>query len=231
MQLRDTLGLDEKRAIIQSARDRLHFSSGEDLVVEGDRPMRCVLVTSGFACRYRLLPSGERQIMAIHLPGDFVDLHSFLLKEMDHSVGALTECTAVGFPHESLLQVTERFPHLTRMLWLMTLIDAAGHREWLIGLGLLSAPQRTARLFCEIYKRLEIVGLARDHEFRFPVTQVAMGDALGISAVHVNRVVQELRQQDLITWERGTVRILDWSRLVATGQFSDRYLHLVREPR
>ena len=229
--LRDEVGSDEHAAIIASAGEALRFAPGEDLVREGDRPGRSVLLTEGFACRYRLQDDGSRQIIAINLPGDFVDLHSFLLKEMDHAVGALTECSAIAFPHTNLVRLTEQFPHLTRLLWLLTLIEGSAHREWLVGFGLLSAPQRTAHLLCEIYVRLEAIALAKDHRFSLPLTQASLADAVGISSVHINRVVQELRQARLIDWERGMVTIHDWPGLVAAGKFNDRYLHLVREKR
>ena len=231
IRLRDTLGEEEEQALVEAASERITFAAGEDLVTEGDRPTRSILLTRGYACRYRLQKGGGRQLMAIHLPGDFVDLHSLLIKEMDHSVGALTECAIITFPHDRLVRVTERFPHLTRMLWLLTLIDASCHREWLAGMGLLSAAQRTAHLICEIYVRLEVVGLASGHKFNFPITQAALADAVGISAVHINRVVQELRQRDLISWENGLLTIHDWQALVATADFNDRYLHLVKEQR
>lgn len=229
--LRDILANEERQAIVEAASDRISFAAGDDLVVEGDRPTRSLLVTEGLTSRYRLRPNGERQLMAIHLPGDFVDLHSFLLKEMDHSVGALTDCSVVAFPHERLVALTERFPHLTRLLWLLTLVDGASHREWLVGLGLLSATQRAAHLLCEVYVRLEAVDLAGDHRFSFPVTQTSFADAVGVSSVHINRVIQELRQDGLITWEGGLVTIHDWDGLVNAGEFDPRYLHLVKEQR
>ncbi len=228
---RDKIGLEEQAAIVAAADERLDYAPGEDLVLEGQRPYRSMLVTTGFTCRYRMMADGERQFTAIHIAGDFVDLHSFLLKEMDHSVGALTACSVVTFPHERLVKVTERYPHLTRLLWLLTLLDGAIHREWLVGMGRLSAAQRTGHLICEIYARLQAVGLARDHNFAFPITQAAMADAVGISTVHINRVLQELRQEDLIAWDRGLLDIRNWSALAAMAHFDDRYLHLVREPR
>jgi CRP-like cAMP-binding protein len=229
--LRDELGTEEQRAIAAAADQRVRFAAGEDLVREGSRPTHSMLVAEGFTCRYRLVAEGERQLTAIHLPGDFVDLHSFLLKEMDHSVGALTDCTIITFPHERLVKVTERFPHLTRLLWLLTLLDGSIHREWLIGMGRLSAPQRTAHLMCELYTRLEALGLAAGHRFNLPVTQAAVADAVGISTVHINRVLQEMRQRNLITWDGGFVEILDWDALAEAGEFDDLYLHLIQEPR
>ena len=229
--LRDKLGADEQAAIAAAADERLSYAAGEDLVAEGQRPYRSMLVATGFSCRYRMLADGERQLTAIHIAGDFVDLHSFLLKEMDHSVGALTACNVITFPHERLVKLTERYPHLTRLLWLLTLLDGAIHREWLVGMGRLSAAQRTGHLICEVHARLRAAGLADDLRFAFPITQAAMADAVGISTVHINRVLQELRQDDLIAWDRGLLEIRNWNRLAAMAQFDDRYLHLVREPR
>lgn len=231
LQRRDMMGPEEQRAIAEAADERLLFAPGENLVTEGERPHRSMLVTSGFTCRYRLLPDGQRQLTAIHLPGDFVDLHSFLLKEMDHAVGALSPCTIITFPHERLVKVTERFPHLTRLLWLLTLLDGAIHREWLVGMGRLSALERTAHLLCEIYSRLAAIRFASDCQFNLPITQAALADAVGISTVHVNRVLQELRQSGYLSWDGGMLRILDWDRLTALAKFNDRYLHLVQEPR
>lgn len=231
MMLRDALGIEEQRAICEAADQRLSFLAGQDLVTEGDRPVRSMLVVSGLTSRYRLLSDGARQLTAIHVPGDFVDLHSFLLKEMDHSVGALTECRIVTFPHERLVKVTERFPHLTRLLWLLTLLDGAMHREWLVVMGRLSASQRVGHLICELHTRLKTIGLTRGQGFDLPLTQTALADAVGISAVHSNRVLQELRHRKLISWDGGFLEILNWDALAAASEFDERYLHLVQEPR
>lgn len=228
---RDTLGPEERRAIAQAADQRVVYAAGENLVVEGSRPTHSMLVTTGFTCRYRSLPDGRRQVTAIHLPGDFVDLHSFLLKEMDHAVGALTPCTIVTFPHERLVKLTEKFPHLTRVLWLLTLLDGSSHREWLLGMGRLSALERCAHLFCEVYARLTSIRAANDRQFSFPIGQAAIADSVGISTVHANRVIQELRQGGYIRWDGNVVHILDLDGLQKLAKFDDRYLHLVQEPR
>lgn len=231
LQHRDVMGPDEQRALAEAADERLVFNTGENLTLEGSRPTHSMLVTSGYTCRYKMLPDGQRQIMAIHLPGDFVDLHSFLLKQMDHSVGALSPSTVITFPHERLVTLTERFPHLTRMLWLLTVLDGAIHREWLVGMGRLSALERVAHLLCEIYSRLVSINIARDNQFNLPITQAALADSAGISTVHVNRVLQELRQGGYLIWDGGMLKILDWDRLKTLAKFDDNYLHLVQEPR
>jgi CRP-like cAMP-binding protein len=151
---------------------------------------------------------------------------------MDHSVGALSNVRVVTFPHANLRRITERHPHLTRMLWLMTLLDSAIHREWIVAMGRRSAMQQLAHLICEIFARLNLVGLAEfDREVMWPITQTELGDTLGLSAVHVNRTLQQLRAEQLIVWQGQSVRVLDWSRLKAVAEFDPTYLHLEREPR
>lgn len=229
--LRDVISAAERDALSAAAGGEAEIPAGADLVREGDRPDRSTLVVSGFTTRYRVLSDGQRQITAIHVPGDFVDLHSFVLKEMDHSVGALSACRIVTFPHRGLTEITERFPHLTRVLWLMTLLDSAIHREWIVAMGRRSASAQLAHLVCELYVRLGVVDLVDGDSFVLPITQIELGDALGISAVHVNRVLQELRSENLLTWHNHKIHILDWPRLQRRAEFDPRYLHLQQEPR
>lgn len=231
LERRDLLTPSERRALSEAAGEERTYAAGADLVREGQRPEVSTLVVEGFTTRYRLLSDGQRQITAIHIPGDFVDLHSFVLKEMDHSVGALSRCRTITFPHDRLTRITEEHPHLTRVLWLMTLLDGAIHREWLVAMGRRSASEQMAHLVCELYVRLGVVGLVRDSTFTLPMTQTELGDALGLSAVHVNRVLQELRAENLFTWQSQTIHILDWPRLQQRAEFDPRYLHLNSEPR
>jgi CRP-like cAMP-binding protein len=205
------------------------LTPGSDLVREGDRPTKSTLLIRGFAVRYRLLETGRRQITALHVPGDFVDLQSFPLRLMDHSVGALTECVTMSAPHSALIEIVRTSPRLTMVLWTLTLLDSAIHREWIVAMGAMQALAHTAHFICEVYLRLRSVGLATEKNFAFPVTQTELADALGISPVHVNRVLQELRRDNLIRFEDGWVTILDWDRLAATGQFDDKHLHLGNE--
>lgn len=228
---RDTLTDEEQRALLNIAEAIKVYPAGTDVVREGDRVTRSTLVVDGFATRYRMMQDGERQITNIHIAGDFVDLHSFLLKIMDHSVGALSDCTMVFFAHDDLREVTSQFPHLTRLLWLSTLLDSAINREWIVGLGRLSAFARLAHLICELYVRLQVVGRAKDNALTIPITQIELGDTLGISSVHVNRVLQEMRERNLVTWRGPRIDILDWNGLVSAAEFDPRYLHLEREAR
>jgi CRP-like cAMP-binding protein len=232
LERRDTVSPEERAALLAAAGPMITFAAGTDLVREGDRPDRSMLVAQGFTTRYRLLGDGTRQITAIHLPGDFVDLHSFLIRTMDHSVGALSACRVVTFPHTNLRMITERYPHLSRMLWLMTLLDSAIHREWIVAMGRRSALEQLAHLLCEIFTRLSVVGLGdRDRELILPINQTELGDTLGLSTVHVNRTLQQMRAEHLITWQGQTVRILDWQRLAGIAEFDETYLHLDAEAR
>lgn len=228
---RDMLAPDERQALLDAVRTTEIFAAGTDLVRDGERPSYCTLLISGLAARYTLVANGERQITAIHVPGDFIDLHSFPLKEMDHSVLALSPCQVALYPHEAVEAMTETYPHLTRLLWLLTLLDSALHREWIMCLGRLSATARAAHLFCELGMRLASVGLGLPDRYHLPLTQQHLADALGVSTVHANRVVQTLRADGLLIWQSDQVTLPDIERLRALGEFSERYLHLVKERR
>jgi CRP-like cAMP-binding protein len=228
---RDRLSEEEKQVLAASLGPPKSVSADADMVREGDRPSESTLLVEGFAARYKVLQSGKRQITAIHVPGDFVDLHGFLLKKMDHAIAALTPCTVATVPHETLRRITERHPHLARLLWLSTLIDSAIHREWLVAMGRRSAKEHMAHLFCELYLRLQLVGLTKDNSYEMPITQAELGDTLGISTVHVNRVVQELRAEGLITWRGNRLAVDDWDRLREVAEFTPTYLSLFNERR
>jgi CRP-like cAMP-binding protein len=228
---RDVLSAEEKEVLASALSRPRSVKADEDMVREGDRPSESILIVEGFASRYKVLQSGRRQITAIHVPGDFVDLHGFLLKKMDHAVGTLTPCTIATIPHEKLRDITERYPHLARLLWLSTLVDSSIHREWLVAMGRRSAREHMAHIVCELFVRLELVGLTQGDTFQMPVTQAELGDTLGISTVHVNRVLQELRGEGLITWRGEKLTIHDFERLKEVAEFDPTYLSLSHEPR
>lgn len=231
LERRDSLSDDEIRIISELPARPAVFTAGEEIVMEGTRQKESCLVTSGFAARSQSLRSGERQITAVHVPGDFVDLHSMMLKVMDHSVVALGPCKVAFIPHEKIREVTEKSPHLARMFWLSTTIDGAIQRTWITCLGRRSAEQHLAHLICELYVRLEAAGVASDLVFEFPVTQVQLGDVLGLSVVHVNRKLQDLRAAGLVEWRDGKVKIRDFEKLAALSEFDPTYLSLRRESR
>lgn len=231
LEQRDILSDEEKQALEGALARVKGFGADEDMVREGDRPSESILLLEGFAARYKLLSNGKRQITAIHVPGDFVDLHSFLQKKMDHSIVALTPCPGGLFPHENLRTIIDNHLHLGRLLWLNTLIDSAIHREWLVAMGRRPALNQIAHLLCELFLRLQTVGLTQDLSFQLPVTQAELGDVLGLSTVHVNRVLQELRASGALVWRSDTLTIRDWPRLQEIAEFDPTYLILEREPR
>jgi CRP-like cAMP-binding protein len=159
------------------------------------------------------------------VPGDFCDLHVFILKEMDHSIATLSRCTVVKIPRQCILELTER-PAIARALWWAALVDEATLREWLVNIGARPAEQRLAHLLCELLSRLRVVGLADGGQYELPVTQQELGDTTGMSNVHVNRVLQRLRRDGLITLKDKNLVILDVNRLNAFSGFTPNYLHL-----
>ena len=185
------------------------------------------LITSGFACRHKILPDGTRQIFAYLLPGDLCDLHVFILDAMDHTISTLSSCTVVDIPRKAILQLTERSA-IARALWWATLVDEGTLREALVNIGRRKGEERVAHFLCELLARLEIVGLVADNAFNLPITQTELGDTMGLSTVHINRVLQYLRGQKLITFSQGSVKVLDVEGLKRFSDFNPNYLHLGR---
>ena len=198
----------------------------QDIVREGDRPSQSCLILEGIASRYKLAGESRRQILAFHIPGEIPDLQCLHLRTMDHDVAMVT-AGRVGFiQHRVLEDLMARHPRIAGSFWRETLIDAATFREWMVGMGRRKALSRMAHFFCEMYARLDAIGMAADGTVPLPITQEEIGDALGLSAVHVNRSLQELRGQNLIMVGRGRLTILDWEALAAIGEFEPTYLHL-----
>lgn len=215
-----------------SALTRSNVSSLEarqDIVGEGDAPDHVNLVLSGWACRYKQLADGRRQITAFFVPGDLCDLRIFILKAMDHSIGTLTPVTFARLSRDAILELSDAHPRLSRALWWSGLVSGAIEREWIVNLGQRRAIERCAHLICELYLRLETVGLVEDHTFGWPLTQTELGEATGLSTVHINRTLQELRANRLIELRGKTLTILDFERLKAAATFSSNYLHLEHE--
>jgi CRP-like cAMP-binding protein len=223
------LAEDDKQRILDLPLSVREVGPDQDIVREGDSPSECCLLIEGFTCRYKLTEEGKRQIFSFHTPGDIPDLQTLQLKAMDHSVKTLTPCKVAFIPHEGITELGRRCPRVADVLWRDTLVDAAIFREWLLGIGRRSAYTRIAHLLCEIFLRLRAVDLADDDECDFPITQTEIADALGLSTVHVNRSVQELRAAGLIDLRRGTLTILDWDGLKRAGEFDPAYLHLDRK--
>ncbi len=217
----------EDVAALEAAVARTATFAARQIMVRQQVPLtQCTLLLEGFVERYRDTPEGRRQILALHVPGDFVDLHSYPLKRLEHSVAALTEVKVALFPHPAIRALTAQSPTLTELLWRSTLIDAAINREWIVSVGARSAVVRLAHLFCEMYVRLNRIGMADQHRFALPLTQVDLSDATGLTAVHANRMLRELREKGLVAFRHGEVEILDWDGLRSFADFDPGYLFL-----
>lgn len=230
LERRDTISAEEREALCKLGWRFKEYARGSEIIHDRSRPFESCLLTEGYAARVGYLRSGRRQLTAIHVPGDFVDLHGALLKVMDHSVVALTDCRVAFVDHGELQKLAGEQPHLWRMFALLLAIDSAVQRSWLVSLGRRNPSSHLAHLVCEIYLRLEIVGKASDSQFEFRVGQAELADMLGLSVVHTNRTLQELRQ-NLLTWRNGVIKILDWNALANLAEFDPTYLNLFREPR
>ena len=221
---------DMERAAIERLPVRVHtLRARQDIVREGDTATQCCVILDGWACRYKIVSGGKRQILSFHIKGDTPDLQSLHIPKMDHSLATMTAATVAFIPHEALHDLTACFPGIAAVLWRDTLVDAAIFRQWLVSMGQRDAFDQMAHLFCELYLRQEAVGLASDHRCPLPITQVDLGDATGMSNVHVNRVLQDMRAKGLITLSRNTLVIQDWDELLRAAQFEATYLHL-RKP-
>jgi CRP-like cAMP-binding protein len=201
----------------------------QDIVREGDTPSECCLIVEGFACRYNTTAEGKRQIHSFHISGDIPDLQTLHLHVMDHNLGTLVPSKLAFIQHDDLRNLMRSHPRLGDLFWRDTLIDAAVFRQWLMGIGRRDAHARIAHLLCELLVRLRAVELVEDHACDLPVTQAELGDALGISTVHINRVLQELRRENLISLKGRSLKVLDWEALQKAGEFDPTYLHLVKE--
>ncbi|MCJ2120595.1 Crp/Fnr family transcriptional regulator [Methylobacterium sp. J-001] len=198
----------------------------QDLIQEGDKPDNVLLILDGFACRYKVLSDGQRQIMALLVPGDFCDLNVFILDEMDHSIGTISACKVVDIPRQAIDEITAHHTSIARAFWWCSLVDGAVLREWLVNMGGRAPGQRIAHLLCELLMRLEAVGRVTDNSYAFPLTQTEIAETMGLSDVHVNRTLRELRALGLIHLKHRMLTILDVERLKAFCGFAPNYLHL-----
>lgn len=222
------LTADDAARLDALAQNPKRVPAHRDLIREGEEPDDVYLILQGFACRYKVTTSGNRQIMAYLLPGDICDLHVFVLKQMDHTLATISPCDVVTIPRATVLELLES-PTLSRALWYSTLVDSAVLREWLVNIGQRSGEERVAHVLCELMVRMRVVGLSDGTSFRLPITQAELADTMGLSAVHVNRVLQQLRRDGLITWIGDELVICDPKRLMTFSGFIENYLHIAEK--
>jgi CRP-like cAMP-binding protein len=220
------LSAEESKAVADCCKDVREVGAREDVIAQGDRTGGVKLLLEGFACRYKTLEDGRRQIVAYFVPGDLCDLRVFILKRMDHSIGAIAASRVATISPDNVLKLMHTYPTLTRALWWSTLVEEAIAREWIVNVGQRNALERMAHLFCELLYRFRAVGLNQGLSCTLPLTQVELAETLGLSSVHVNRTLQELRRQKLITLDGGTLTIQNLRALEELSFFSAEYLHL-----
>lgn len=203
---------------------------GQDFSQTVPQSSFCSVLADGFAARYKLMPNGRRQITALYVPGDFVDLAGFLLKSPDYDVMALTRCRVALADHEHLRMAISESPIITELLWMDSLVEAAIQQEWLVAMGRRSALEHLAHLICELFLRLRVVQRTNGLSFRLPLTQTDIADVLGLSMVHVNRILKTLRSEEVMIWANQIVTVVNWNRLRQIAQFDPAYLAYRAEP-
>jgi len=226
------LSATDRAVLDRAASERVRsFGPRVDIAREGDRPRDVHMILAGWACRYKQLEDGRRQIVSFFLPGDICDLNIFILREMDHSIGTITSVTVADLSREFFDEISSGFPRIATAFWWESLVNAAIQREWTMSLGQRTAAERMSHLLCEIFLRLRLAGLTREENCDFPLTQSDLADATGLSKVHVNRTLQELRSAELIVLKGKSLTIPNLERLMNEGLFNANYLHMNREGR
>ncbi|WP_039997903.1 Crp/Fnr family transcriptional regulator [Sphingomonas sanxanigenens] len=201
------------------------FSARHDLIREGDRPGPVFVVLEGWVCRYKVLPNGTRQVLAYLMPGDACDLHVGLLAEMDHSIQTITPAVVATIEREMMDDLMTRHPGIARAMYVAQLIDEGTMRAWITSMGRRASIERVAHLMCELYLRARNIGLASEPQFTLPLSQLMLADSLGMTPVHLNRVLKELRLSGAMKLERGRLLISDPNRLIQIAGFDENYLH------
>jgi len=218
---------DADRAAILALPHSLHtVEPHAHIVREGQPTESSCLLRSGFMCRHKIVADGSRQIVSVHMTGDMVNMQNSLLGTADHSVQALTQSAIALIPGRAIVALAAARPAVAIAMWLDTLIDGAIFREWITNVGRRDARARTAHILCEFAVRQERAGLGTRSSYDLPMTQEQLGDALGITPVHVNRTLRALEESGLISRDRRSVTISDWDALRALGDFDPTYLYL-----
>jgi CRP-like cAMP-binding protein len=224
------LSPDDRAILMRASSERVRrFGPRVDITREGDKPRDVHLILAGWACRYKQLEDGRRQIVSFFLPGDMCDLNVFILREMDHSIGTVTAVTIADLSRDFFDEISSSYPRVATALWWETLVNVAIQREWTMNLGQRTASERMAHLLCEVFFRLRLAGLTEGSSCEFPLTQADLADATGLSKVHVNRTLQELRAANLIVLKGKTLIVPSLERLKDAGLFNANYLHMDRE--
>lgn len=220
---------DEDKALLAGLYDDVRdVAAKRDIISEGERPDHVHLIVEGWAGRYKTLPNGSRQIVALLIPGDFCDLHTAILGQMDHGIVAITKCRVAYISSRELDRLTADHNGLTKALWWSTLVDEAVLRSWVVNAGRRDAYQRIAHLLCEMHVRMKMIGLVSEDRFDLPLTQEELADSAALTPVHTNRTLQRLRREGLIELRSGVLTVLDVPGLREAAGFDPSYLHIKR---
>ncbi|WP_231639115.1 Crp/Fnr family transcriptional regulator [Sphingomonas profundi] len=201
------------------------FAARQDLIREGDRPGPVIVMLEGWACRYKILPNGTRQVLAYLMPGDSCDLHIGLLAEMDHSIQTVTPSVVATISRGEMDAMMDGHREIARAMYVAQLVDQATMRAWITSMGRRTSIERVAHLMCELYLRARNIGLTDEPTFGLPLSQLLLADSLGMTPVHLNRVLKELRQKEVMVLRRGSLIITDPAKLVQIAGFDENYLH------
>jgi CRP-like cAMP-binding protein len=227
---RASINPEEEQALRALVTETRSVPAGQTLIRSGVELSASLLLLDGWLARCKDLPGGERQVTQLHVAGDFADLHGFSLKRLDHDVTTLSDCEIAVVPHRRIAALMDAFPRLARLYWFSTNVDAAITRELALSLGQRPAVSRMAHLFCELHSRLDVVGRAEPNGYAFPLTQRELAECLGLTVVHANRTLQQLRRRRLIELENRRLTILDREGLEEVAEFDPDYLYLQRVP-
>jgi CRP-like cAMP-binding protein len=224
--LRNELSTEERLALEGSIERTVSVRPRTTLVEAGQRLERSFYLIEGVMLRYVESPQGTRQLVHISLPGDFVDLHGYPTKRLDHNVSALTPCELAEFSHGKLTQLLSDHQHLARAMWFSTLLDAAIHRAWIRMMGHLTAEARVAYVIVELIERLKLIERFDGHTLEIPLLQRDYADACGITDVHTNRCFRTLQERGLLKVRRGSGMVIhDLGELQRLADFSPEYLY------
>lgn len=196
-----------------------------DLIREGDRPGPVFVMLEGWGCRYKILPSGTRQVLAFLMPGDSCDLHIGLLAEMDHNIQTITPARVATVERGEMDAIIDRHPAIAKALYIAQLIDEGTMRAWITSMGRRTSIERVAHLMCELYLRARNIGLTTEPQLELPLSQLLLADSLGMTPVHLNRVLKKLRMSGAMILKRGSLVITDPLMLTEIAGFDENYLH------
>lgn len=228
---RSVLSDEEQKAILALPIRAEQIEAQRDFVRMGERVTHSCLIVQGLAGRFGQGREGNRQITALHIPGDMADLHSSVVPEATSALQALTTTTIVKIPHHAVRETAARYPAIAEAFWRECVIDAAVLSEWVVNIGRRSAAVRLAHLCCEMAYRYRLGDVPSRFVFGFPATQQHVADALGLTSVHVNRMLRMLDSTGLVKARRGVIEVLNWLALADYGEFDPSYLQLDGAPR